>query len=358
MSENTEYLGRYDLKRRVGLGGMGEVWLAYDRELDEEIALKFLIDSFDDKEAQILKRETKQARQLSHRNILRVYDFLIQPGERAAISMEYAPGGTLSELVNKERPVLEVAEVREWILQACEALTYAHEECGIVHRDIKPSNFMIGQNNRLKVADFGLSAALALHMDETSESVIGNRMTMHYASPQLLWNPFESHYLNDIYAMGVTIFTLLTGTYPFRDPKKNSWTWDPENLISMTAARERKGWGSEPIPDSWNYAVAKCLAEDPNDRPQSARELSTLLGGSNLPEPPQSIAIPYQSVPQPERGKASNSGSKKGKPWSRGLFIIILAAAIGLLCGILWGAFEFLQDRKASASVQLPVSEG
>ncbi len=342
MQEQSIYLDRYQLLRLLGRGGMGEVWLARDLELEAEVALKFLVSSFDEKETEILRRETKQARKLSHPHILSVYDFHTQVDGVAAISMEYAPGGSLGSLVSRGVPVLEVSELSNWILQVCDALSYAHEECGLVHRDIKPHNIMLSGFESVKLADFGLSAQLAMSLDSESERVIGNRLTLHYASPQVIWNPYESHYLNDVYALGVTIFKLLTSTYPFKDPKADFWSWDPHNLLSMSERRKEKGLGCEPIPRRWDYAVAKCLAEDPSDRPASIREFKELLVGDSA-EKAAEISLP---LPSPQKGKAA----KSGRLFSRLVVFVIAAAVTGLLVGILWGLFEIVNRDEAAAS--------
>lgn len=334
MSGPSLYLDRYQLLKHLGKGGTGEVWLAHDLELKGDVALKFLSKSFSEKDTDMLRRETKNARLLSHRHILPVYDFHSQKDHPAAISMEYAPGGSLADLASREKRVFEVSELSDWIMQACEGFAYAHDESGIVHRDIKPGNLMLDATNSLKVADFGLSAPLAASLDDESEKVIGRRMTMHFASPQLIWNPYESHYLNDIFALGVTIFVLVAGSYPFDDPKNNRWKWDPDNLLSMSKRRQKRGWGEEPVPQSWDYAVAKCLAEDPADRPANMRELADLLGADDYY---QRKSGKYSTVPIPA---AEKEGKKDRRNFARSILVILVFLVTGVLAGVLWGAFQ------------------
>lgn len=344
MSDTTTYLGRYELCQQVGRGGMGEVWLAFDLELKQEVALKFLKETYGKDETEFLKREIKQARMLHHRHILPVYDFHSQADQAAAISMEYAPNGSLGDKVSNGKRVLEAEEIYDWLLQTCKGLSYAHEECGIIHRDIKPSNLMLDSVDKIKIADFGLSARVSNQLDSEAEKVIGSLMTMHYASPQLIFNPGESHHLNDIYALGVTIFVLLTGSYPFKDPMKDSWKWDPDNLLSMTARRERKKRGTAPIPESWDIAVARCLAEDPAHRPASARELSEMLSDADALKPHQETAIllPSNYPPDP-----SLEASNEKRLIPRGVMIILISALVGLLVGILWGGYTILSKRES-----------
>lgn len=355
LAEDQLYADRYELISCLGRGGMGEVWLAFDRELQSEVALKFLKESISEERAEILRRETRLTRVLSHRYILRVHDFIRPEGGRAAISMEYSPGGNLHELLSKEKPFLEVWEIEDWVHQTCEALSYLHEECGIVHRDIKPSNLMLDLSGKIKVADFGLSAFLAsLELDDSSRETIGKGGTLHFASPQMIWNPYESHHLNDIYALGVSIFQLLTGTFPFIDPEDNRWKWDPDQLLSVSARRAAVRRFGEVIPEHWDVAVARCLAEDPLDRPASARELSRMLAGGKAEETvdwgeTKRVESPIPLSPRPTE-KAMGA-----KTFGRVLWIVVIAGLFGLLAGILLGLAE-LWKSKGSVEADLSVA--
>lgn len=154
-----ELFGRYLLVRILGRGGMGVVWLARDEKLDRDVALKFLPElvMHDSAVLDDLKRETKRSLELTHHNIVRIYDFA-EDAESACISMEYVDGPTLSALrVERPSKVFEVNELAPWIKQACQALDYAHKHARIVHRDLKPANLMLNSKGHLKVADFGIA---------------------------------------------------------------------------------------------------------------------------------------------------------------------------------------------------------
>src|SRR5437763_6904662 len=147
--------GRYTLKRILGRGGMGVVWLARDDVLERDVALKFLPDLVicDRGMLNDLKRETKRSLELTHKNIVRIYDF-VNDERSACISMEYVDGDTLSNLrVEKERKVFEPEEIAGWTAQLCDALDYAHNHARIIHRDLKPGNLMVNQRGNLKVSD-------------------------------------------------------------------------------------------------------------------------------------------------------------------------------------------------------------
>src|SRR5213595_2541559 len=136
--------GRYTLTKVLGRGGMGIVWLARDEELERDVALKFLPELIIHDRAILsdLKRETRRSLELTHKNIVRIYDF-VHDEMNGCISMEYVDGDTLSSLrVDKQGKVFEPGELKEWISELCDALDYAHNHARIVHRDLKPSNLM------------------------------------------------------------------------------------------------------------------------------------------------------------------------------------------------------------------------
>src|SRR5882762_806346 len=155
--------GRYTLIKILGRGGMGIVWLAHDDELDRDVALKFLPELIIHDRAVLsdLKRETRRSLELTHKNIVRIYDF-IHDQASGCISMEYVDGDTLSNLrADRPHKVFEPDELTEWTSQLCDALDYAHNHARIVHRDLKPANLMVNQRGDLKVADFGIARSLS-----------------------------------------------------------------------------------------------------------------------------------------------------------------------------------------------------
>src|SRR3954454_7886196 len=153
---------RYTLKRTLGRGGMGIVWLARDEELERDVALKFLPDlMIHDRSAfDQLRRETKRCLELTHPHIVRIHDF-VHDERSGCISMEYVDGETLSNLrAEKEQKVFEPHELAGWIAQLCDALHYAHNHAKVIHRDLKPANLMVNKRGDLKVADFGIARSL------------------------------------------------------------------------------------------------------------------------------------------------------------------------------------------------------
>ena len=275
-SGGQKVFDRYKLIRTLGRGGMGIVWLAHDDPLEREVALKFVPELvvLDPAVLNELKRETKRSLELTHKNIVRIYDF-VHDATSACISMEYIDGGTLSSLrVKKENRIFEAAEIADWISQLCDALDYAHHDARIVHRDLKPSNLMVNQHGELKVADFGIARSLSDSMSMLTHTR-GTSGTLIYMSPQQLDGEHATH-LDDIYSLGATIYELLTSRPPFYSGNIDRQIH--ERLPpSMTRRREDLEIAGNPIPKNWEETVAACLAKDLASRPQSVTEVANRL---------------------------------------------------------------------------------
>jgi len=268
--------GRYTLVKILGRGGMGIVWLARDEELEREVALKFLPDLIMHDRALLneLKRETKRSLELTHKNIVRIYDF-VHDERSGCISMEYIDGKPLSNLrAEKEEKVFEPNELSGWISQLCDALDYAHNYARIIHRDLKPANLMVNQRGDLKVSDFGIARSLG---DTVSRLTMeqGRSGTLVYMSPQQLDGERATH-LDDIYSLGATLYDLLTSKPPFYSGNIDRQIHE---RIAPSMTERRKEFNIEPalVPQSWEDAVAACLAKDPTQRPQSAAEVAQRL---------------------------------------------------------------------------------
>ena len=151
--------GRYTLIRLLGRGGMGEVWLAKDEQLEEEVALKKLPPEVgaDAMALADMRREVQKSRILSHPNIIRIHDLYAKAGEDPLITLEYVDGTDLTAIAaTKTNGIFNWTEIEPLILQLCSALEFAHEQ-KIVHRDLKPANLMVSRKSQVKLADFGLS---------------------------------------------------------------------------------------------------------------------------------------------------------------------------------------------------------
>jgi serine/threonine protein kinase len=213
-ASGQQVFGRYTLVKILGRGGMGIVWLARDEKLEREVALKCLPALIIHDRALLndLKRETRRSLELTHKNIVRIYDFV--DNERSAcISMEYVDGETLSNLrAEKEQKVFEPNEIANWTSQLCDALDYAHNHAKIIHRDLKPVNLMVNKKGNLKVSDFGIARSLCDSLSRLTMEQ-GRSGTLVYMSPRQLAGERGTH-LDDIHSLGATLYDVLTSKPP------------------------------------------------------------------------------------------------------------------------------------------------
>jgi serine/threonine protein kinase/Tfp pilus assembly protein PilF len=268
--------GRYTVIKVLGRGGMGIVWLARDEELERDVALKFLPDLMIQDHAVFdqLKRETKRCLELTHPHIVRIHDF-IHDERSGCISMEYVDGQTLSNLRSEtEHKVFEPDEIAIWTSQLCDALDYAHNHAKIIHCDLKPANLMVNQRGELKVSDFGIARSLTESVSRLTQEQ-GRSGTLVYMSPQQL-NGERSTHLDDIYALGATIYELLTSKPPFYLGNIDRQICE---RVAPSMTERRKELDIEPalVPQVWEEVVTACLAKDPSRRPQSAAEVAQRL---------------------------------------------------------------------------------
>ncbi|HEV2841852.1 MAG TPA: serine/threonine-protein kinase [Chthoniobacterales bacterium] len=290
---------RYSLVRILGRGGMGVVWLARDEELEREVALKFLPELVLHDRALLdnLKAETRRSLELTHRHIVRIYDF-VQDQDGACISMEYIDGQTLSQMrAHQANLILEAAVLQRYVAELCEALEYAHNRAKIVHRDIKPSNLMVNSRDEMKIADFGIARSLTDSVSILSKTQQTSG-TLVYMSPQQLDGERTSP-LDDVYSVGAVLYELLTSKPPFyRGQIDHQIRTKPP--VSIAERRSELGIEAGPVPLTWEQTIAACLAKNPADRPQSAQEIVRAISGENLP-PPNAPAIQpvahYESSP-------------------------------------------------------------
>jgi tetratricopeptide (TPR) repeat protein len=255
--------GRYRIVGELGRGGMGIVYKAEDTVLDRIVALKVLPDALRDN-PQALKnflREAKSAAKLNHPNIVTVYDAGEQDG-RYYIAMEHVDGTTLKEIVRK-RGAIAAKGALNVALQMCEALHYAHAQ-KIIHRDVKTANTMWTRDKKAKIMDFGLAKVVEEVRNHTT-LVSG---TPYYMSPeQTLGRPVDHR--TDLYSLGVTLFELVTGTLPFREGNV------PYHHVHTPAPDPRTA--NPAVPAGFAEVIGRCLAKEPDQRPQTAREVAQAL---------------------------------------------------------------------------------
>jgi len=278
-AEGQKVFGRYTLRHILGRGGMGIVWLAWDEKLEEDIALKFMPEMvrLDDAGLRELKRETRKSLKLTHPNIVRIRDF-VEDQRTAGIVMEYVDGATLSAMrFDQPGEVFAPEQLAGAVAQLLGAMTYAHEVEGVVHRDLKPANLMVNSRSQLKVADFGISGSITDSVSRMSMRT-GTSGSPPYMSPQQVMGE-SPQATDDIYSVGATIYELVTGKPPFH--RGNIYAQIKETVPpSMAERRKELGvTGAAEIPPVWETVVARCLAKDPADRPQSAQQMLDWLEG-------------------------------------------------------------------------------
>ncbi len=259
-------LGRYEVIRKLGSGGMGEVYLARDTRLGREVALKVLRPgSIDHTDRNRLEREAKAASALRHPNIVTVHDFDSCDGVDFIV-MEYVPGRILSELIGRKG--LPVREALGYAAQIADALIAAHA-AGIIHRDLKPANLIVGDSGTLKVLDFGLAKrAPGLTSDET-QSVSGGFVagTAAYMSPeQAEGKPLDAR--TDIFSFGAVLYEFLVGTRAFERDSTAS-------TIAAIMAEEPPSVKN--VPPELDRIVQRCLRKDSARRFQTMADVKSAL---------------------------------------------------------------------------------
>src|SRR6476646_10344923 len=258
--------GRYRVVRKLGTGGMANVYLAEDQELGRSVAIKMLDErhSQDEQFVERFRREAKNAAGLPHTNIVSIYDRGQAEGTYY-IAMEYLEGRTLKELLVTRGPT-PLAVAIDYARQILSALGFAHRH-GIVHRDLKPHNVVVAPDGRLKVTDFGIARSGTSQMTETG-SIIG---TAQYLSPeQAKGAPVTP--ASDIYSVGIGLYEMITGSVPF--------TGDTPLEIAMKHLSTTPLPPSEArpeVPHELDAIVRRALAKNPEHRYQSADEMDADL---------------------------------------------------------------------------------
>ena len=251
---------RFELNEEVGRGTMGTVFKAYDKELDETVALKILSEKFsEDEDAQERFRlEVKSARRLSHPNVVRIHDLGEEAG-RKYISMEYVDGGDLKKLLATQKR-LSPNQVIEFSNQIASALDAAHK-MGIIHRDIKPANILLTSDKSCKITDFGIATILAESKDLAPDIIVGTPL---YMSPEQNEGK-ELGPTSDIYSLGVMMYEMLSGSPPF---KMGNIAY--HHIFTKPPTMKD-------VDPSLSDIVMKCLEKKPRERFRSMSDIITAL---------------------------------------------------------------------------------
>jgi len=277
-------LGQYEIVERLGGGGMAVVYRAVQQPLGREVALKALSPELfqDDGFVKRFETEAKTLAKLDHPNILPIYDFEVTDGV-AFLTMPLIRGGTLRDILN--RGPLDTLTAWRYLREIGDGLQHAHD-AGIVHRDLKPTNVLIHSDGRAMLADFGLARGAG---QPTHLTTIGLAIgTPGYMAPEQVMG-HEVDRRCDIYAMGVLTFEMLTGRLPFIGSNRMEVAYATVNAPVPSAAKLNQA-----LPDELDQLLAKVLAKDPTQRPQTVRELLSLM--AKLPQRRQA-AVAAASIP-------------------------------------------------------------
>jgi serine/threonine protein kinase len=278
---------RYELREEIGSGGMGEVWLAHDRELDRAVALKFQCPSSDPLR---FEREAHAAAGVSHPNIVCVYDYGTADG-RSYLVLEHLPGGTLASRL-ESKGALNHFETHAVAHDIAAALAHAHA-AGIVHRDVKPSNVIFDEHGHAKLTDFGIARS---RRDTTMTAAGGFLGTAAYMAPEQASGETSVGPAADVYSFGVILFQMLTGRLPF----------EADNILQLA----RKHRMSPPpaaqmlrpdAPPDLTKLAAHALRKDPAARPQDGTSLLDALDSAPQGETPNEGSVFPAPLPEPRR---------------------------------------------------------
>ena len=351
LSKGQRINGRYEIVKSIGEGGMANVYLAVDVILNRNVAVKVLRGDLasDDKFIRRFQREAKSVSELSHPNIVEVYDVGEENGQHYIV-MEYIEGKTLKQLIQK-RGGLTVPEVVDIMSQLTDGLAHAHEAY-IIHRDIKPQNIMILDNGMVKITDFGIAMALNATQLTQTNSVMGS---VHYLPPEQAAGK-SATVKSDIYSAGILMYELLTGSVPFKG----------DNAVEIALKQMKDKIPSvrkqDPsILQSVENIVIKACAKNPKNRYDSVKEMhEDLVSCLSKPDEPE-VVFKYSEVDEEDTkvvptnlslddsDDSKEASSKKGKR-SKVInffiisFIVLFVIGIGFCVGMI--LFNWLEPKE------------
>lgn len=296
-TQKPDFRTRFQMKKELGKGATGVVYLAYDNFLQKDVALKLTqLSLFEDDEEGVRNRrmwhnETRLAGKLDHPFIVHVIEYG-NSDEFDYLVMEYVPGGTLKQYTTPDK-LLPLDRLVDILYKVCNALDYANKT-GVLHRDIKPANILLTQDNSIKISDFG--SAFLLNSELTQVDTVG---TLPFMAPEQ-FRQAKPTMQSEIYAVGVMAYQLLTGTYPFTATTKDSLIYQKLNGESVSLEKRRQD-----VPQALRFAVHRAMHADPDHRYKSWQEFCDDLA----------TAIPQVTRPEEVRFDSSLFGIMRSLPF-------------------------------------------
>jgi len=324
LTTGSTFAGRYQIIEELGHGGMGRVYRALDKKLNEEVALKLVRAEIaaDRSTVERFQTELKLARKISHPQVGRMYELMEDAGAHF-ITMEYVPGQDLRGLI-RQTGQLTVGKAIAIGEEICEGLAEAHKQ-GVIHRDLKPSNIIIDRAGNAKIMDFGIARSLSTKGITGAGVMIG---TPEYMSPEQVEGK-ETDQRSDIYSLGIILYEMLTGRVPF------------EGDTPLSVAHKQKYEAPEDptalnvqIPENLGRLILKCLEKDKEKRYQRAEEL-----GAELEKIAKGVSTAERPLPKrktvPSKSITVTLNRKK-------LIIPIAVIALIAIAAVIW--FDFLKN--------------
>jgi tetratricopeptide (TPR) repeat protein len=306
---------RYQEPKRIGHGGMGEIYLATDESLGRAVAIKVLHERYaaDESVRRRFMREALAAARVSGEpNTVTIFD-VGDWNERPFIVMEHLSGGALDDVIAREG-AQPLDRVLPWLEQAAAALDHAHAH-GIVHRDVKPANLLLDGDGNVHVADFGIASAAGMDSLTATGTILG---TAGYLSPEQAQGGRATS-ASDLYSLGVVAFELLTGERPYR---RDSMTAEAAAHVNepVPSASERKPG----LPPALDDVFRKAMAKRPQDRYRGAGELvSALRSAFDEPPEPSTVVLP------PARETRPLHAERPLRRWPYAVALLLLGALAG-----------------------------
>jgi serine/threonine-protein kinase len=268
MSDNSRTIvnDRYEIGKRIGRGGMAEIFQARDILLDRPVAMKVLFPEFatDPAFVERFRREAQAAANLNHPNIVAVYDWG-KVNNTYYIAMEYVNGRTLADIL-KQSGTLTPMQVCDVMSEVASALISAHQN-GVIHRDIKPGNILVSTTGQIKVADFGIARALGAGVEQGLTQTGAVMGTATYFSPEQAQG-VSTDQRSDIYSLGVVMYEMLSGVPPFTGENAVAIAYKQVHERAMPLDQRLTS-----VPPEVSAIVAKCMEKSPDDRYSSAEEV-------------------------------------------------------------------------------------